>query len=88
MMESSGAAAMPSLSAAAGPPFSVEQPEVEALFAAPWRQELLERRDILDQEPRFREEGLSALATAVRTSGAGACAAETTGAARSRATSR
>ena len=28
-------------------------------------QELLERRDILDQEPRFREEGLSALATAV-----------------------
>ncbi|WP_454258503.1 thiopurine S-methyltransferase [Pseudoxanthomonas mexicana] len=49
----------------AGPPFSVEQPEVEALFATPWRQELLERRDILDQEPRFREEGLSALATAV-----------------------
>ena len=49
----------------AGPPFSVEQPEVEALFAAPWRQTLLERRDILDQEPRFREEGLSALATAV-----------------------
>ena len=49
----------------AGPPFSVEQPEVEALFAAPWRQTLLERRDILDQEPRFREEGLSALETAV-----------------------
>ena len=49
----------------AGPPFSVEQPEVEALFATPWRQELLERRDILDQEPRFREEGLSALVTAV-----------------------
>ncbi|MBD3739026.1 MAG: thiopurine S-methyltransferase, partial [Pseudomonas balearica] len=49
----------------AGPPFSVEQPEVEALFAAPWQQTLLERRDILDQEPRFREEGLSALATAV-----------------------
>lgn len=49
----------------AGPPFSVEQPEVGSLFAAPWRQTLLERRDILDQEPRFREEGLSALATAV-----------------------
>jgi len=48
-----------------GPPFSVEQPEVEALFAAPWRHTLLERRDILDQEPRFREEGLSALETAV-----------------------
>ena len=49
----------------AGPPFSVEQAEVEALFAAPWRHTLLERRDILDQEPRFREEGLSALETAV-----------------------
>jgi thiopurine S-methyltransferase len=49
----------------AGPPFSVEQAEVDALFAAPWRHSLLERRDILDQEPRFREEGLSALETAV-----------------------
>lgn len=49
----------------AGPPFSVEQAEVEALFAAPWRHTLLERRDILDQEPRFREEGLSAMETAV-----------------------
>ncbi len=49
----------------AGPPFSVEAAEVEALFCAPWRQTLLERRDILDQEPRFREEGLSALTTAV-----------------------
>jgi thiopurine S-methyltransferase len=49
----------------AGPPFSVAQPEVETLFAAPWRHTLLERRDILDQEPRFREEGLSALETAV-----------------------
>ncbi len=49
----------------AGPPFSVAQAEVEGLFAAPWRHTLLERRDILDQEPRFREEGLSALDTAV-----------------------
>jgi thiopurine S-methyltransferase len=49
----------------AGPPFSVVQSEVEGLFAAPWRHTLLERRDILDQEPRFREEGLSALETAV-----------------------
>lgn len=49
----------------AGPPFSVEQAEVDALFAAPWRHSLLERRDILDQEPRFREEGMSALETAV-----------------------
>lgn len=49
----------------AGPPFSVEAPEVDALFSAPWQHTLLERRDILDQEPRFREEGLSALETAV-----------------------
>ncbi|KRA53198.1 thiopurine S-methyltransferase [Pseudoxanthomonas sp. Root65] len=49
----------------AGPPFSVEAPDVDALFAAPWQHTLLERRDILDQEPRFREEGLSALETAV-----------------------
>ena len=48
----------------AGPPFSVEPAEVETLFAAPWRHTLLERRDILDQEPRFREEGLSVLETA------------------------
>ena len=40
-------------------------PRPWAARAAPWRQTLLERRDILDQEPRFREEGLSALATAV-----------------------
>lgn len=47
-----------------GPPFSVEQPEVESLLAA-FRPGLLERRDILDQEPRFRAEGVSALSTAV-----------------------
>lgn len=49
----------------AGPPFSVEQAEVESLFAAPWRPTLLERRDILDEEPRFKAEGLGALDTAV-----------------------
>jgi len=49
----------------AGPPFSVEQAEVDILFAAPWRPTLLERRDILDDEPRFKAEGLSALSTAV-----------------------
>lgn len=48
-----------------GPPFSVEAPEVARRFAAPWRQRLLERRDILAQEPRFREAGVTALATAV-----------------------
>ncbi|MCY1464112.1 Thiopurine S-methyltransferase [compost metagenome] len=48
-----------------GPPFSVEQPEVEALFTAPWQATLLERRDILDQQPDFRAQGVSALSTSV-----------------------
>jgi len=48
-----------------GPPFSVEAREVGQLFAAPWQADLLERRDILGQEPRFRAEGVTALATAV-----------------------
>jgi thiopurine S-methyltransferase len=49
----------------AGPPFSVGPGEVERLFAPPWRANPLERRDILEQEPRFRAEGVSALSTAV-----------------------
>ena len=48
-----------------GPPFSVEEAEVRALFAPAWDVELLERRDILAQEPRFRDGGVSALSTAV-----------------------
>jgi thiopurine S-methyltransferase len=43
----------------------VEAPDVAELFSAPWQALPLERRDILDQEPRFRAEGVSALATAV-----------------------
>ncbi|NDK39709.1 thiopurine S-methyltransferase [Pseudoxanthomonas gei] len=49
----------------AGPPFSVEAEEVAKLFGPPWRATLLERRDILAQEPRFQDEGVDALATAV-----------------------
>lgn len=49
----------------AGPPFSVEPDEVASLFDLPWHAEPLERRDILEQEPRFRAEGVSALSTAV-----------------------
>jgi len=52
-------------SAMSGPPFSVPADEVEALFAADWELETLERRDILDDEPRFRERGLSRLSEAV-----------------------
>jgi thiopurine S-methyltransferase len=48
-----------------GPPFSVAEAEVRSLFEPEWQVELAERRDILDAEPRFREEGLSALSTAV-----------------------
>jgi thiopurine S-methyltransferase len=49
----------------AGPPFSVEAEEVAHLFDLPWHATLLERRDILGQEPRFQAEGVTALATAV-----------------------
>ena len=49
----------------AGPPFSVESDEVARLFDAHWHASPIERRDILEQEPRFRAEGVSALSTAV-----------------------
>ena len=48
-----------------GPPFSVEEAEVRELFTPQWRVDLLERRDLLAQEPGFRAEGVTALATAV-----------------------
>lgn len=44
-----------------GPPFSVLTPEVQALYRSWCRVELLYSEDILDQEPRFRERGLSRL---------------------------
>lgn len=47
-----------------GPPFSVDQAEVERLFAANWQIELLERRDILAQQPGFQAEGVTRLNTA------------------------
>ncbi|MBP8909296.1 MAG: thiopurine S-methyltransferase, partial [Pseudoxanthomonas sp.] len=48
-----------------GPPFSVDEAEVRELFAPQWQVELLERRDILAQEPGWRAEAVSALSTAV-----------------------
>ena len=48
-----------------GPPFPVDEAEVRALFTPAWDVALLERRDILAQEPRFRDGGVSALSTAV-----------------------
>lgn len=44
-----------------GPPFSVDGDEVQALFGSRWRIGLLERRDILDKEPRFAAEGVTRL---------------------------
>lgn len=48
-----------------GPPFAVEEAEVRGLFAPRWEVELLERRDILAQEPRFIADGVTALSTAI-----------------------
>ncbi|TCT26038.1 thiopurine S-methyltransferase [Thermomonas haemolytica] len=47
-----------------GPPFSVEQPEVEALYADHWRVQLLEQRPIPPGSPGFID-GLSRLDTRV-----------------------
>ena len=47
------------------PPFSVEQAEVLRLFATPWLATVMERRDILDQQPDFRADGVTALSTTV-----------------------
>jgi thiopurine S-methyltransferase len=43
----------------AGPPFSVDDAEVRALFGADHDIERLSRTDILAEEPRFRERGLT-----------------------------
>ena len=48
-----------------GPPFSVSEDEVHLLFSPAWDVTLLERRDILAQQPGFVAEGVSDLHTAV-----------------------
>lgn len=48
-----------------GPPFSVSEEEVQALYGAHWSVDRLERRDILDVQPQFASEGVTALSTAV-----------------------
>ena len=47
-----------------GPPFSVDDHEVHALFDHDWHIEMLERKDILAEQPGFVAEGISALHTA------------------------
>ncbi len=49
----------------AGPPFSVVEGEVRRLYTPHWDVTLLEHRDILAQQPKFIEEGVTALHTAV-----------------------
>lgn len=48
-----------------GPPFTVSEAEVRALLEPRWQVDLLERRDILELEPDFAIEGVSALHTCV-----------------------
>lgn len=48
-----------------GPPFSVPEAEIRERFGGQWNVQLLERRDILAQQPGMRDEGLTALATVV-----------------------
>ena len=47
-----------------GPPFSVPEGEVRALYASHWAIEMLERRDILSEQPKFTAEGVTSLHTA------------------------
>lgn len=48
-----------------GPPFSVSEAEVRALYERDWDVQVLERRDFLACEPRFAADGVSALDTVV-----------------------
>jgi thiopurine S-methyltransferase len=49
----------------AGPPFAVPEAEVCTRYRPHWTVDLLERRAILDTQPKFVEEGVSALDTCV-----------------------
>lgn len=48
-----------------GPPFPIDDGEVHRLFDQDWNIQQIERRDILDSQPRFAEEGVTTLHTAV-----------------------
>jgi thiopurine S-methyltransferase len=48
-----------------GPPFSVPESEVRELFGHDWHIDVLERRDILEQQPGFAAEGVTKLETVV-----------------------
>ncbi len=48
-----------------GPPFSVAEPEVQSLFSGHSDATVIDRRDILQKEPKFIERGLKRLDTVV-----------------------
>ena len=48
-----------------GPPFSVQDEEVQALYAGHTQALIIDRRGILDKEPKFVERGLDRLETVV-----------------------
>lgn len=48
-----------------GPPFSVEEAEVRERYGSRWAVDLLERLDILAEQPGFSGAGVTALSTAV-----------------------
>ena len=48
-----------------GPPFTVPESEVRERYGRDWNVDMLERRDILAQQPAFIAEGVSALETVV-----------------------
>lgn len=48
-----------------GPPFSVPEAEIKTLYGDRWRMERLETRDVLAQEPKFAERGISRMDTNV-----------------------
>jgi len=45
----------------AGPPFAVTEQEIATLFGSDWRIRRLRDSNVLDENPRFREKGLTAL---------------------------
>ena len=55
----------------AGPPFSVSEPEVRALYGPDLNVEVLAREEVIDQEPRFRARGLDSMRQCVYRIGRG-----------------
>ncbi|HEX7481563.1 MAG TPA: thiopurine S-methyltransferase [Polyangiales bacterium] len=45
----------------AGPPFSVDEAQVRALYEPGFELSLLQRRDVLQEEPRFKERGMRSM---------------------------